>query len=458
MKAVWAHITIWAFSAVVLTIIGYAIWGAEGGWAVLAVVLAVWLIWQFYYILKLVRWIESPKINKMPGSKSMLWAEVFSMLLEQAKSRKKRKQKLTSALQRFYRASEAMPNGMLILDKTGRISWMNGLAVEHLNLNPQSDMNGILRNVVRLPEFIEFLDKPLTNETHEIKIMLPKDGGISERTLNVTRTPFQTDEALLITRDISESEQLNNMRTAFVANVSHELRTPLTVINGFLETMSDTPSLPAEQSHHFIGLMQKEGTRMQNLLADLLTLSRLESGKSPERSPIDLSGLARTLAEDGEALSTGRHEISINVQPGVWINGVYNDLYNGLSNLVFNAVRYTPAGGKINISLKEMPSENRFMLPPVYFAVEDNGPGIAAEHLPHLTERFYRVDKGRSRQSGGTGLGLAITKHALAEHRSALQIHSEVGKGSEFGAIFSQIPPPIKAEKQSTEMVVAETV
>jgi two-component system phosphate regulon sensor histidine kinase PhoR len=226
--------------------------------------------------------------------------------------------------------------------------------------------------------------------------------------------------------------------------VSHELRTPLTVINGFLETMADMPDLPREQAQQFIGLMQKEGARMQTLLADLLTLSRLESGVPAEQTPIDLSSLAESLSGDGDTLSAGKHEIHTDIAPDIWISGIYADLYNGLSNLVFNAVRYTPAGGIIRISLQALPSEQPFSLPDVRFAVQDNGPGIAPEHIPHLTERFYRVDKGRSRQSGGTGLGLAIVKHALAEHNSLLHISSTIGEGSEFSAVFKQIVPPAR--------------
>lgn len=445
MSFVWRHILSGLFISAIVALFGYAAGGVAGGIAGLALSFGVWLVWQFHYILKLAGWLESPKISRMPQVKGM-WSNIFDTLLLQAKSRKKRKQKLGSALQRFYRAAEVIPNGILVLDKNGRISWMNGLAIEHLNLNPQTDWNSILRNIVRRPEFLAFLEQPLTKNV-EIKINMPKNGGITERTLLVTRAPFQTDEELLITRDISEAEQLNNMRTAFVANVSHELRTPLTVINGFLETMADMPELPAEQSRQFIGMMQKEGARMQSLLADLLTLSRLESGRSNEFTPVDLSALTELLAEDGETLSAGKHTIHTDISPDLWVSGIYTDLYNALSNLVFNAVRYTPAGGEIEISLKTLPSNNMFMLQPLRFAVKDNGPGIEAEHIPHLTERFYRVDKGRSRQSGGTGLGLAIVKHALAEHETMLEISSEVGVGSEFSVVFKQVSPPSASDK-----------
>lgn len=183
---------------------------------------------------------------------------------------------------------------------------------------------------------------------------------------------------------------------------------------------------------------------MQNLLADLLTLSRLESGVQTAFEPVDLSGLVEILLGDAQTLSAGQHTISAQIEPDIWVSGVYTDLYTGLSNLVFNAVRYTQNGGNILLTLEIVPqaglSDQR--LPPVRFTVRDNGPGISAEHLPHLTERFYRVDKGRSRQDGGTGLGLSIVKHVLAEHHTALKIESVIGEGSAFSAEFTQIPPP----------------
>ncbi|MDO1509777.1 MULTISPECIES: phosphate regulon sensor histidine kinase PhoR [unclassified Neisseria] len=440
MGFVWHHIAGALFGLTAAALIGYAVDETNGlllascGW------LGGWLVYQFYYIFKLVRWLATPKTDTAPPAGGM-WSHVFDAMLQQAKSRNNREQKLTTALQRFNRAVEAMPNGVLILDRQGRIGWMNPLAVQHLNLSPHSDWNSLLKNRVHIPALLNFLDSPPATAP-EIKITLPKSGGIGTRTLLVAQAVFDGNEKLLITRDISETEQLNATRTAFVANVSHELRTPLTVINGFLETMADMPGLPREQSQQFIGLMQKEGRRMQTLLADLLTLSRLESGAKAELSPVNLSALAASLTDDADNLSAGKHTIRAEIEPDLWMKGAPADLYTALSNLVFNAVRYTPEGGEITVSLHLVPSGNPLIKPRIRFAVRDNGPGISAEHLPRLTERFYRVDKGRSRRDGGTGLGLSIAKHVLAAHGSALQIWSEVGKGSEFSAEFRQTAPP----------------
>ncbi|MFD1244124.1 phosphate regulon sensor histidine kinase PhoR [Paralysiella testudinis] len=419
-------------------VLAYAVGGVVAMLVVVNAVLVVWLSLYLFYMAKLLRWLQSPKLRMAPEGFGV-WDEVFKTLLLQAKSRKKRKQKLGMALQRFNRAAEAMPNGVIILNREGRIEWMNHLAASHLNLDVERDWMGILPNLLRAPEFHQFLQQPLDAAPRSIKISVPC-GKQRQRVLALTRSTFEARAELLITQDISAAEQLNATRTAFVANVSHELRTPLTVINGFLETMADMPALPTEQQQQFIGLMQKEGQRMLNLLADLLTLSRLESHSlaAIETQPINLSALVGQLLQEAQTLSKGRHHISHQTVPDIWVEGIQTDLYSALSNLVFNAVRYTPEGGNIDLTLAR--GEDAQQQPVAVFSVRDSGPGIAAEHIPRLTERFYRVDAGRSRQSGGTGLGLAITKHALAEHQGTLDIQSEVGVGSTFSAIV-----PLKA-------------
>lgn len=437
MGVVWWGLAKGIFITAVCVIVGFAVADWNGALAALAVCTAFGLLVQFYYLLKLASWLEKPQSDTVPQPADGMWRGIFSALLQYAQGRDERKRKLAQSLMRFNRATEAMPNGVLVLDSGGKITWVNRLAVEHLNLDPQHDWGRALAEVMPDGTLQEFLDTPL-EQSIEYKLVLPKK-PVGERFVHVIRVPFDDTDQLLITRDISEAEQLNATRTAFVANVSHELRTPLTVINGFLETMADTPDLPAEQSQRFIGLMRKEGSRMQNLLADLLTLSRLESGVAAEHTPINLSQLTALLVEDGQHLSGSRHTVSADIQDDLWVRGVYTDLYNGLSNIIFNAVRYTPTGGSIEVRLHELPNHNPFTLPEIRFSVRDNGPGIAAQHIPHLTERFYRVDKGRSRRTGGTGLGLAITKHALAEHHAVLSIHSEVGIGSEFSTVFKQL-------------------
>lgn len=406
--------------------LGYLVGGWLGLWVACFVVTVGFLIYHLIYINKLYEWLQNPKLNSVPHGTG-IWTEIFETLLKQAKSRKKSKHKLTNTVVRFNRIAEAMPNGVILLDKLGRIEWFNPSASQHLQLNRQTDQQGILKNIIRSPEFHQFLNNH--QEKHqEIKI------HYHGKTVMISKTALENNQTLLVSQDITLSEQLNQTRADFVANVSHELRTPLTVISGFTETLLENSDLPIEQQQQFLGLMQQENERMLNLIKDLLTLSRLEHTEQDDqdKQPLNLSELIEQIVKDAKKLSKNQHQFIIQIQQDIQVFGVALDLYNALSNLVFNAVRYTPSQGTITINLQKNNEQNS-----VKFSVTDTGAGIAPEHIPRLTERFYRVDKGRSRQSGGTGLGLAITKHALAKHGSCLQIHSEIGVGSTFSAEFA---------------------
>ena len=397
----------------------------------------LWLAGYWYHLFKLVRWLERPKLRNVPQGIG-IWNNIFNTLMLQARSRKKRKQKLGVALLRFNRIAETIPEGVLILGQDGHVQWLNHLAAIHLNLVAEQDNKSMLANLIENSDFRRFLDEPVT-ESVNIKLTLENMNSGLPRVLNIIRTPFDEQATLIITQDITAAEQLNATRTAFVANVSHELRTPLTVINGFLETLTDMPDLPQEQRQSFIALMSKEGARMNHLLADLLTLSRLENQvvSSVCKQPLNLSTLAEQVVFEAEILSENKHHFICEIAADIWIEGIQQDLYNAFSNLLFNAVRYTPQYGTITIRLYSEQDENNYQQ--TVFQVSDTGPGIAAEHIPHLTERFYRVDSGRSRQSGGTGLGLAIAKYALAEHGGKLQIESIAGHGSTFSAVLLQM-------------------
>ena len=414
MKRWWQHILLMLTLAGIAVAIA-ALAGGEkrAGWVAL-IMLALWLSWHLFHIGRLAAWLARPRLDNLPRGFG-LWQHLFAALYQQAKSRKRRKQRLKEALARFRRAAAALPDGVIVLDHSGRIEWLNAVAASHLQLDPERDQHAILANLVRLPAFHHFLQQRQQN-----RITLT----LGQRTLSLTRTPFEKDADLLISSDISAAEQLNATRSAFVANVSHELRTPLTVINGFLEMLADG-LLADEQRADSIALMREAGQRMESLLNDLLTLSRLESGDRPPHQAVDLSALVAQLVHDGEALSQGRHHFHTDIAPHLHIRGHAPDLYSALGNLVQNAVRYTPDGGDIHIRLQRDNND-------ACFSVRDSGPGIAAEHLPRLTERFYRVEPGRSRQNGGTGLGLAISKHALAEHHATLDISSTPGQGSTF--------------------------
>ena len=402
----------------------YLAFGTELMWIAVSIVLACWYTVQLFYLSRLSAWLENPQTD-LRGTG--IWDNIFNKLLNQTKKSAKRKKDIVATLERFNRVTEAIPNGLLILNREGRLEWFNQLAAQHLNLHSEEDRHNILQNIIRLPDFQRFLQKKLSAQPLQIKISLP-NGEFLPRTISITRFPFETYNELLITQDISDKEQLNASQTAFVANVSHELRTPLTVINGFLETLNDHPDLPHTQRAQFITLMQKEGQRMLSVLADLLMFSRLEKGATPDSDdcPFDLSDLVTQIAQESRNLSKEQHCFFLHIDPHLQFNGIQNELHSALSNIAFNAVRYTPENGEIRISLKKINEKQAL------FEVRDTGVGIAAEHLPRLTERFYRVDNSRSRQSGGTGLGLAITKFALAKYDCRLEIESAVGKGSVF--------------------------
>ncbi len=253
----------------------------------------------------------------------------------------------------------------------------------------------------------------------------------SDLTLSVQLVPYGDRQKLIISRDITDIERVETMRRDFIANVSHELRTPLTVLGGFLETIVDQEAADKELLRRSLPLMMEQARRMQRLVEDLLTLSKLESSHNPPREEaVNVPALAQALYQDALALSAGRHRILLDLGTDDWLTGSEEELRSAFSNLISNSVRYTPAGGEVVIAWQRRGNEG-------LFTVRDTGIGIATQHLPRLTERFYRVDRSRSRETGGTGLGLAIVKHALGRHGAALQVTSTPGRGSTFSAQFS---------------------
>ena len=402
----------------------------ENGLMVFLSLLSVWLLVHLWQINALMAWLERPKPRNIPKGFG-IWQHIFLTLSEHAKSRKRRKQKIIASLQRLYNAFEVMPDGVMILNQEGGLQWLNSVARNHFGI-ANEQFGQLLSDWVKDDGLTAFLQQH--HEQQTMTVRLPLSNGL-QRILVLKCSEFDKDLRLLISQDITELEKAQQMRTDFIANVSHELRTPLTVINGFVETLQEHENLPTDKRQQFLQLMQKDSSRMLHLLEDLLTLSRLENHhQQPSMQAVDLSALVTQLVEQGRALSNGKHTLQIEIETNVWIEGIALDLYNALSNLLFNAIRYTQEGGHIQVRLHQENTQ-------AHFSVRDNGPGIAAEHLPRLTERFYRVDTGRSRDSGGTGLGLAITKHALATHQSQLHVTSVLGEGSCFAAVFNTITP-----------------
>ena len=375
----------------------------------------VLVVVQLSYLYQLSDWLDDPQSSKLPDGWGA-WTNIFSRLYKLRRDDEKNQAELTEWLARFRQAMRLLPDGVVIMDDVLFLEWCNPAAEQHLGLSNERDKGMRVTNLIRNPDFMHYIilgryDQPLTL-------------SFRERKLIVHIIPFENRRQILVTHDITETERIDEMRRDFIANASHELRTPLTVIVGFLEIAASI-GLDEETRAAHLKLMTEQGHRMQHLIEDMLTLSRLESVDYPVRSErVDVDKLLSQVQRDAQALSAGKHEITMEVN-GPDVVGSAEELLSAFGNLASNAVRYTPAGGKIHLSWKEGEKGLKF-------TVEDTGIGISPEHISRLTERFYRVDKSRSRETQGTGLGLAIVKHVLLRHNSTLQIKSEAGKGSSF--------------------------
>ncbi len=327
-------------------------------------------------------------------------------------------------LKQFLSAIEASPNGVLLLDAGDQIEWCNTVAADHFGLDPQRDRLQRVTNLLRAPAFVNYLQEGRWDEA--VNVPDPRGKG----TLSVLIRRYGEEHKLVLSQDITQREQAETMRRDFVANVSHEIRTPLTVLAGFIETMS-TLSLTEAERRRVLSLMGQQALRMQTLVSDLLTLAALEG--SPRPPPDRWVSVGRLLAQvqaDATALSAGRHRIGFDSVDAAQLAGSESELASAIANLVNNAVRYTPEGGSVDVAWRLMPDGVGEL------SVADTGIGIEREHLPRLTERFYRVDSSRSRDTGGTGLGLSIVKHVVQRHGGELDIQSEPGKGSRFRLLF----------------------
>jgi len=386
------------------------------GFCVLAVLYAI----QIYYLGALGNWLNHPSLSDIPDGFGV-WAEVFSRLHRWHRASEINQRRLIDNEERFRRTISALPDGIILVDAALQIEWCNPVAERHLSLSLRADQGLRLTNLVRDPRLVAYMTsgqfekelvfRPLTNPS---------------TVLSLAVIEFEPARSIVITRDITQAERLEAMRRDFVANVSHELRTPLTVIKGFLESFEDAGEELGPIRQHHLQLMDEQAERMHRLIEDLLMLSRLESESPSQEETIDIAQLTAEIADEARTLSAGRHRISVEV-PSVWVRGNRDELRSAFGNLVSNAIRYTPEGGSIRIAW--IPHSDGAV-----FQVTDSGIGIAPEHIPRLTERFYRVEKSRSRETGGTGLGLAIVKHVLLRHGGRLDIESEVGHGSTFSA------------------------
>jgi two-component system phosphate regulon sensor histidine kinase PhoR len=383
-------------------------------------------------------WAAGPLDADVPEGRGV-WAPLFAAIYRRVRARAAYERDLRQIIERFQQASAAIPDGIVVLDASNRIDWANARAITQLGLDLAHDRGQPIANLVRQPEFQRYLEAG----DYGASVVVASQREAS-RKLALQLVPFATEQKLLMSRDVTELEAVARMRRDFIANVSHELKTPLTVISGFVETLQDL-DIDARQRRRFLGLMQEQAKNMQRLIADLLTLSALESEQNPvHEERFDVVPLLLALSNDAKALSKGAHRIELDVRDPATILGSRDELASAFGNLVSNAVRYTPADGMITLAWR-IDSDGSGV-----FAVTDTGIGIPTEYIPRLTERFYRVDRSRSRATGGTGLGLAIVKHVLMRHQGELDIASERGRGSTFAvrlpaARVRALPRPIDA-------------
>ena len=372
---------------------------------------------------RLINWLRGSQEQQAPRDAGF-WGELGYRVERSIRLREQGLAQERLRLEQFLSAIEASPNGVLMLDENDQIVWCNSVSADHFGLDPQRDRRQRITNLVRSPAFVAYLQQVDHPET--VNFPNPRGDG----TLSVLLRPYGEGMKLVLSQDITDRERNEAMRRDFVANVSHEMRTPLTVLAGFIETMGNLPLTEVERKR-VLELMGQQTQRMQTIVSDLLTLAQLEGSPRPAADRwVALAPLLAQVGADARALSGGRHEVRVAAVGTVELAGAQSELLSAINNLVNNAVRYTPEGGRIDVSWNLLEDGSAEL------AVSDTGLGIAREHIPRLTERFYRVDGSRSRDTGGTGLGLSIVKHVVQRHGAELDIQSEPGKGSRFRLVF----------------------
>ncbi len=381
------------------------------------------LVWHFWNLLRLSWWLWVDRSMTPPDGRGS-WEPLLYGIHQMQMRNKKRRKELGNLIKRFRSGAESLPDAIVMTTEDGTIFWCNGLAQQLLGLRWPDDNGQNILNLLRYPEFTQYLKGGDFSRPHNLILN-------SGRHLEFRVMPYSEKQLLMVARDVTQMHQLEGARRNFFANVSHELRTPLTVLQGYLEMMQDQP-LEGVVRDKALVTMREQTSRMEGLVRQLLTLSRIEAAPALSlNEKIDVPLMLRLVEREAQTLSHGRHQVVFDVDPDLTVRGSDEQLRSAISNLVYNAVNHTPEGTKITVSWHQEAHGARF-------TVEDNGPGIAPEHIPRLTERFYRVDKARSRQTGGSGLGLAIVKHALSHHDSRLEIDSAPGKGARFSFVLPE--------------------
>jgi two-component system phosphate regulon sensor histidine kinase PhoR len=354
-----------------------------------------------------------------------LWEDVFSRLNKMVRNQREEREQGAAALHHMEQATSALPEGVVILDEADHVEWCNPLAEQHFGLDSERDAGQQITYLARQPEFVQYLN--MRDFSEPLVLRGSRQDGL---VLSIKLIPYGSGKKLMTSRDVTHLERIETMRRDFVANVSHELRTPLTVVNGFVETLHDMPTLENDMARRALNLMGEQTQRMARLVDDLLTLSRLENVlNTMQEETVDMPVLVQSLLHEGLTLSSGQHVLRLTMESECKLLGNTDELRSAFGNLVTNAIRYTPPGGEVVLRWSEHDGQPSF-------CVKDSGIGIAPQHIPRLTERFYRVDRSRSRETGGTGLGLAIVKHIVNRHQAKLDISSEEGRGSTFCITF----------------------
>jgi len=392
--------------------------------AALAVVLAIYLVVQIVNLLRLDRWLRRRRTEPPPDMNGP-WGEVIATINRIYRRKQFHKARVLRLLREFRRLTAAMPDGAVLLSASNQIIWFNRNAAAWLGLRRKLDFGIRIENLVRDPQFVDYLKEP--GNRASVTIHNPAGGG---RWLELHLvTTSASEQKLIIVRDVTREVRIESIRRDFVANASHEMRSPLTVVSGYLDALAEEPGLAAEWREP-VAEMRRQAERMNGIINDLLELSKLEAGSAaPRDQEVDVGGMLAQLRRGVAAQDPPTHVINLQVESSLHLRGSEIELHSVFSNLVTNAVKYTPAGGEV--TLRWWVDANGG-----HVSVRDTGIGIAAEHIPRLTERFYRVDPGRSRQMGGSGLGLAIVKHAMQRHGGRLAIESLEGRGSTFTCHF----------------------
>lgn len=410
-------------------VIGRSLLGDLAGWLIALLILAYSLLSSYINQARLDIFVKGTGISSLTGF-GAAWSEIFFRLQRIITGLRKDIEQVERQHKRFIEAFQASPNGIVMLDDQDQIEWCNAIAEQFLGIQFKRDALQRIHYIVRKPEFVQYM----INRQFEEPVVLEKMGSASSLILRLQVFPFSENRRLILIQDITDLSKAEAMRRDFVANVSHEMRTPLTVMMGFLETVQ-TLELPPEQKAQYLEMMMDQGKRMKNLVEDLLTLANLEANTQPApMNSISMSYLMSLIKNDAYALSQGKHSLNFDLKTPCNLLGEEREVLSAFSNLVSNAIRYTPNVGSVSTTWSvNAAGEGEF-------TVTDTGPGISPEHIPRLTERFYRVDRSRSRETGGTGLGLAIVKHVANRHQANLVIESTPGRGSTFILRF----PPVR--------------